>query len=433
MGRLKMEYAALSSVQVNRAKQHAILSACWGSLSAGLINDSPIVMIMAEKMNAGPALTLMTTSLISLAYSIMLLPMGYIAAKLGYGRTIKQCSFLGFLIILLVCFSPSFGGWGPAVMLMAIAAYGITMSAYNAAWFPFIDNFLPKDQRHSFFGTMRFCWQGCSVCFFFVCGLLIGKSPSMFALQVVVFVSALGLLGRIYHVSKVPQPNRKPEEVKFRIGLTDAVRNKALSGYSAYLCFLYLFCFATQPVAFVYIKNGLEIPANIVVIISALALTGSIIGFLVSGILINAIRSRKVIVISHLTFVFINISMFFINGNSFFHIALITILLFINAFMLSMVSITTTSEMLTLATPWNRAMSMAYCGSFYSLGSGCARLISSLILGSGMLAPLWTYKSFTFTNFQTLFLFNSAALLFACLLLVMVPAVFPKGKYRYTI
>ncbi len=428
-----MEYNALSTSQVSRARQHAILSSCWGAISAGLINDSPIIMIMAEKMNAGPALTLMTTSLISLAYSVMLLPMGYVAAKLGYARTIMQCSFLGFLMILLVCFSPAFGSWGPGVMLAAIAAYGITMSAYTAAWFPFIDNFLPKGQRHSFFGTMRFCWQGCSVCFFFVCGLLIGKTPSMFALQLVVFISALGMLGRIYHVSKVPQARQKAEGVKFFLGLTDALRNKALSGYSAYLCFLYLFCFATQPVAFVYIKNGLEIPANIVVIISALALSGSIIGFLVSGTVINVIRSRKVIVISHLSFISINICLFFINGNSFFHIAAITALLFVNAFMLSLLSVTTTSEMLALSTSWNRAMSMAYCGSFYSLGSGCARLLSSLVLGSGMLAPAWAYKSLNFTNYQTLFLFNSAALGFACLLLVMVPAVFPKGKYRYTI
>ncbi len=423
----------LSSQQLAQAKMHITFSACFGALSAGVINDSPIIMIMAEKMNAGPALSLVTTGLIPLAYAIMLVPMGFVAAKLGYRRTILTFTSLAFCAMLLVTFSPWGGISGPAVMLLGILLYGLFMSAYNAAWFPLIDNVLPKDQRHTFFGYMRFAWQGCSVLFIFVCGLLIGKDPSMFALQLVALISALGLLGRIFHVSRVPQPSEKSEPVKFLLGLGDTLRNKALSGYSVYLCFLYLFCFSTQPLTFIYIKNGLNIPANIVVIVSALALAGSIIGFLVSGLIINRLKLRPVMVACHLMFVVINLILFTINGNSELHIALITLLLFINAFTLSLVSITTTGEMLALSTPWNRAMSMAYCGSFYSLGSGGARLLSSLILGSGMLAPTWTLGSKVFSNYQTLFLLNGCALIFVCLLLILVPAVFPKGKYRYTI
>ncbi len=170
-----------------------------------------------------------------------------------------------------------------------------------------------------------------------------------------------------------------------------------------------------------------------VVIVSAVALAGSILGFLASGLLINRLKLRPVMVSCHIVFIFINLCMFGISGSSLFHISLITLLLFINAFMLSLVSITTTSEMLSLSTPWNRAMSMAYCGSFYSLGSGGARLLSSLILGSGMLAPAWSLGGRAITDYQTLFLFNGCALIFACLLLVLVPAVFPGGSYRYTI
>lgn len=423
----------LSAPQLNLAKMHIILSACFGALSSGLIGDSPIIMIMAEKMNAGPALSLVTTGLIPLAYAIMLLPMGFLSAKLGYRRTILGFTMLGFGAMLLVTFSPWGGVSGPLVMLTGIFLYGIFMAAYNAAWFPFIDNILPKEQRHSFFGYMRFSWQGFSVLFIFACGLLIGKSPSMFALQAVTLIATLGLLGRVFHVWQIPQPSEKSEPVKFLLGLGDAIGNKALSGYSVYLCFLYLFCFSTQPLAFIYVKNGLNIPANIVVIISALALAGSILGFLVSGLIINRLKLRPVMVSCHIAFIIINLCLFGIGGAGAFHIFLITLLLFVNAFMLSLVSITTTGEMLSLSTPWNRAMSMAYCGSFYSLGSGGARLLSSLILGSGMLAPYWSIGSRVFTDYQTLFLFNGCALIFACLLLVIVPAVFPRGSYRYTI
>ncbi len=423
----------LSPRQLGIAKMHVIFSACFGALSSGLIGDSPIIMIMAEKMHAGPALSLVTTALIPLSYAVMLLPMGFLAAKLGYRKTILTFTLLGFCAMLLVTFSSWGGISGPTIMLTGIFLYGVFLSAYNAAWFPFLDNILPKEQRHSFFGYMRFSWQGSNVLFIFICGLLIGKTPSMFALQTVTLIATLGLLGRILHVWQIPQPSEKSEPVRFLVGVGDAIRNKALSGYSVYLCFLYLFSFSTQPLAFIYVKNGLNIPANLVVIVSALALAGAILGFLTSGMIINRLKLRPVMVACHLTFIVINLSMFLISGNSVYHIALITLLLFINAFMLSLVSITTTSEMLGLSTPWNRAMSMAYCGSFYSLGSGGARLLSSLILGSGMLAPTWTLGSQVFSNYQTLFLFNGCSLIFACLLLVLVPAVFPKGKYRYTI
>jgi len=424
---------AYSALEISRAKYHAIISACFGSLSAGLIGDSPVIMIMAEKMNAGQMISLMTTSLIPLAYFVMLLPMGWIAARLGYRRTIISFTAAGFILMTLLSFSPQFGIASKSVMMFSIAGFGVCMAAYNAAWFPFIDNFLPKNQRPEFFGNLRFCWQSFSVLFFFICGMMLGKSPAMWSLQLVVLIATFGLLGRIIHVMQIPQYAEKPEPVKFLIGLTDVLRNKALTGYSVYLCFLYLFCFATQPVAFLYVKNALNIPANIVIVISAIALSGSIIGFLAAGKIINKVSTYRVIVVSHLLFILINFGMFLTGGNSWLSIALITMLLLINSLMLSLISVTTTSEMFVMSSGWNRAMSMAFCGCLYSLGSGCARMMSSLIIGSGMLAENWVIGARQFSNYQTIFLFNGCALLFVCLMLLMVPAVFPKGKYRYIV
>ena len=74
---------------------------------------------------------------------------------------------------------------------------------------------------------------------------------------------------------------------------------------------------------------------------------------------------------------------------------------------------------------------MAVCGSFSSIGGGLSRVITSVILGAGILAPEWHIKGIKFCHYQTLFLIYAVCILFAAMLLVIVPAVVPKGKYAY--
>ena len=90
------------------------------------------------------------------------------------------------------------------------------------------------------------------------------------------------------------------------------------------------------------------------------------------------------------------------------------------SFTFASASIASTSEMMALATPGNKAMAMAFCGTFYYGGSGLSRLISSLVLGSGLLAPQWSIGAMRICHYQTLFL-------------VVVPAIFPKGEYVYDV
>jgi hypothetical protein len=74
---------------------------------------------------------------------------------------------------------------------------------------------------------------------------------------------------------------------------------------------------------------------------------------------------------------------------------------------------------------------MAVCGSFSAAGGGLSRGISSLILGAGILAPQWTMGNMKFCHYQTLFLIYAVCIMFAAMLLIIVPAVVPKGKYSY--
>jgi hypothetical protein len=84
-----------------------------------------------------------------------------------------------------------------------------------------------------------------------------------------------------------------------------------------------------------------------------------------------------------------------------------------------------------MASPENKAVSMAFCGTFYAAGMGGSRLLTSLVLGAGLLAVKWNIGSMEINHYQTLFLFFGCAITFVCLMLVLVPAVFPKSNYSY--
>lgn len=157
-------------------------------------------------------------------------------------------------------------------------------------------------------------------------------------------ISAVGLLARIYYIGKIPDGHQEKENTLFGDGIADALSNKSLSGFSVYICCLYLAAYSTLPLTFIYIKKYLMVADNIIIVISS---------------------------------------------------------------------------------------SMAFCGSCYAAGVGGSRLLTSLILGSGILAPEWFLGSIKFSHYQTLFLVYGCAITFVCLLLVLVPAIFPKGNYRY--
>ena len=112
---------------------------------------------------------------------------------------------------------------------------------------------------------------------------------------------------------------------------------------------------------------------------------------------------------------------------------LIGLIIFIYSFTFACANISSSSEMMAIATPGNKVMAMAFCNAFYYGGCGLSRLMSSLIIGSGALAAEWTLGATVFTNYQTLFLMYAVCVVFAASLLVVVPAIFPKGEYIYAI
>ncbi|MFZ2658703.1 MAG: hypothetical protein WAX69_27475, partial [Victivallales bacterium] len=185
----------LTASQRLSAKHDAIKSACWGSLSSVMIQDSAIIILFATILGAGDMLSMVTTSTQGIASCLLLIPAAYLSVKIGYGKAIMIFTAVGAVMIMLLAISPWFGEWGKPVMLLSIIMFSMCMTAYVAAWFPLMDGFLLKEDRSEFFGVMRFSWQTFAALFCFVCGLIIGKTPQAWMLQIIIVITALGLLG----------------------------------------------------------------------------------------------------------------------------------------------------------------------------------------------------------------------------------------------
>ncbi|MFA6104152.1 MAG: MFS transporter [Victivallaceae bacterium] len=421
----------LTLEQRSGAKRDSIKSACYGALSSVMIQDSAIIILFATILGAGDMLSMITTSTQGIASCLLLVPAAFLSGKLGYKKTIMQFTAIGAVMIMLLAACPWFHGYAKAVLLLSIIMFSVCMTVYAAAWFPLLDGFLVKSDRSDFFGVMRFSWQTFAVIFCFVCGLIIGKNPEIWMLQVIIAVSGLGLLGRMYYIGRIPDGHQEKENISFTEGISEAIANKSLAGFSVYICCLYLAAYSTPPLTFIYIKKSLLVADNIIIIISSIALVGTLLGFLTAGKIIDKIGIKRMLLCIHFFFAFVNLTLFFIGTYSVFNLILITALLATYGFAAACSSIAISTEMMELASPNNKAMSMAFCGSCFSAGTGGSRLLASLILGSGMLAPEWFIGTMKISHYQTLFLVYGCAILFVCLLLVLVPAIFPKGNYRY--
>ncbi len=417
-------------------ERNATLSTCFGAMGDVTLSDSAIIILFAQMLGAGDMYSMLTTSLLPLFNGLCIIPMAFVAEKTGYQKLILRITMLAAFAYYMVVASPFFGGgkFSVSVMILMLVLFAFCNTGYLAGWYPMLDTFLLPERRSFYLSSMRFSWQLSSAVFLCAAGIFVGENPSLQRLQLVLLIAATLFLGRIFFIARIPRIKaEKTGLYGFHDGLCIALANKPLAGYSVYLFILNLAAYGTLPLATIYLKKHLHAPDNLIVLISGLSMIGMLLGSIGSGRIITRWGIKNTLLGIHITFALVNSALFFIGEWNCLTGILTALLMMAYSFTFAAASIASTSEMMALATPGNKAMAMAFCGTFYYTGSGLSRLISSLVLGSGMLAPQWRIGSMSICHYQTLFLVYSVLIVFAAIFLVVVPAVFPKGEYVYDV
>ena len=423
---------------IGKAKRNCALACCCTAMGDVPFTDAAIIILYANALGAGDGFTMVTTSLVACVMGALSIPAAWLTLRMkSYQLVIIQATAFSLLMFGGIVCAPYFGRGGVQMLILFLILFAVFHTVYVSAWYPLLDTFLTHDTRSRYLGNMRFSWQLSSSVLLFLIGLYIGKSPSMGQLQLVMLFCMAIFAFKFWFIAKVPNFRHREEKVmNFRLGLATALANKSLSGYSVYQFILNLAAYGTIPLVTLYLKRALHAPDNVIVFISSITLAGMLIGSLCAGPMIQRFGIRNVFLFVHVMYAVTNFSLFFMGKgvlpDTLLYIV-ITGLQFLYSFTFACANISSSSEMMALATPGNKVMAMAFCNSFYCAGQGLSRILTSAILGSGILAPFWVCGGRTFCHYQTIFLMYGICILFAATLLIVVPAVFPKGKYIYAI
>lgn len=410
--------------EARRNMRLAITSTCWGELPSVIVKDSGIIVIFTALIGASEMVSVMSTALQDLALCLFMLPWAALSDRLGVKRQISLAMYVSVVALFVSVCSPWAQGWASSVLLGSLTIYAIAMSAYLAAWLPLLEQVVPPAVRGLFFGRMRFAWQLTSTVFILASSWFVGRYATIGRLQLIIVLAAVASLGRIFYVNRIVlKPIKESPPMRLYDAIRDVLANRSLTGFGVYLFFLYTAANAAIPVVIVFARNDLHLADSLVIVLSAVAMGGLIIGFLIGGRLVQRYGVKALLLATHIGFAVLNISLLTIHSGGIGSVIKLATILAAYGILLASASIAVSSELLALASPTNKAVSIAFGYSLYSAGLGVSRALASLVLGSGILSEQWQIGTIVFTRYHSLFLANAVGVFLAMALLVFVPAV----------
>lgn len=424
--------SSLSSSERKRARINAYASTWFGSFSEVMMDSSAIIILFITMLEGSETLTMFSTSLSGIAFMFLMIPCASLVNKMGLKRSVSVGCYMGCAGYLIMAAAPFFGmDLAKYVVMFGCFIYCVSRPIYGATWYPLLDNFLCPSERASFFGFMRFSYMMLSGVIFFIIGLMMGAKPPVWLMQLIIGITGLLLLGRKVYVDKFPAADKPCEAYELRKPLSISIKNGPLVGFSIYVCCITAAYCSIVPLTFIYMKKQLFLGDNVIQVISALSIGGSICGFFAYGNLLKLMGMKTLQVIVHAIFIVIPLLMFFcgegIPGLPY----VIASFLFICNFAAACFLCCFSMESLALARPGNKIMAIAFSSTYSNIGTACGRIGTSLLLGSGMLVSSWSARNMSFCKFQSLFIIYSALALFFLILLICIPSVVPKHEDYY--
>ncbi|OQA81804.1 MAG: Major Facilitator Superfamily protein [Lentisphaerae bacterium ADurb.Bin242] len=425
----------LSGPERKHAQRLAIGSALFGCVSEVLFESSPVIIIYLAMLHGSDGFSMFSSSIPGIALTLLLVPSSWVTERLGLKRSVGITCYAGTAALFLIALAPVFGAgaWARGIVIAGCFLLAFTRPLFTAAWFPILDNILLPEERGDFFGKMRLFYMALSTLLLFFLGLLAERQPPAWMFQLFFVLLGFMILGRKLLIDRIPTgrgdgiPEQRNDLGK---ALSICLKNSALTGYSVYVVFLTFAALAYAPLVFIYLKTGLRTGSNIIMIVSALSMGGTLTGYFFAGRLLKCFGTKKIQVAVHLTYIGVLLGLG-CCGEQAWSIPVISVLMFTGGFAFSCFFVCLSAEMLALARPDNRTMAVAFCNTFNYLGWTLSRLGVSAVLGSGLLAANWEMGAFRVSSFQTLFFFFGFFLIFGLTTLVLVPSVVPVREDYY--
>ena len=180
-----------------------------------------------------------------------------------------------------------------------------------------------------------------------------------------------------------------------------------------------------------YLKQYVGLPAGPVQIFSTVGIAGGILGYFCYGFLLKKLKLKGMELITHFIFILTAFAMFLLQKDMPYFLWLTGTAYFLTSFGASTYLCNSSTEMLALAPPGNKPMTMAFQQTYQYIGMAVGRTGTSLILGLNLLAPVWNIGSISFSFYQTLFLLYGIIAAVSLLVLPTLPSITTKRHDYY--
>ena len=395
----------LTEEERRRSRFYATTSAMFGCISEQVIDSNTIIILYIMILGGSRSFALFSSSVSAFAHAFTSIPFAYIIARTGLRKCYTFAVFLGITSFLVMVFAPYAGDAAKYIVVISCLVYSCSRPLYSATWYPLLNNFLRPHDRVPFFGTMRVLYMLLNTCLLFLLGKLMGAKPPIWLMQVAIAFAGITLFGRKVCMDKLPiDPTAKREDVHFPASIIAIRKSPRLIGFACLMFYLDLFVLAAIPLATIYMKTVLQLPASTIMYATSTNLIGVIFGNFIMKFTVRKFGLFWFQLRTHLIFLFVIGFLIFVHEGNSWNLPLLFASFFLNGVGYASLLCLGSTRQLSLGQPDNRVISMAFVTSMQNLGTFLGRIGVTIALSTGALATSWNYKGFTFTNFHTLFI-----------------------------
>ena len=411
---------------------YAYASTWFGCFADVMMDSTALIVIYFVLLNTGNSLIMFSSAITGLVQIPLLIPASMLVDRYGVKRIVRLSCFMscsGYCIMALAPFAGSTAA--QYVMLAGVFLFSASRPIWSSSWYPVLSDILLPEERGTFLGRMRFSYYILTGTVFYFVGLLMGKNPPVWYLQVATAVTGILALGRYMFINKIKLSEYRNNKFDLKKSFSISIHNSPLIGFSTYCCFFSLAISAIIPLALIYLKQSLGFDAGTVQKLSTMGIVGSVSGFLLYGWVQKKLGMRNLQIGVHILWIVVALGFFCCFKGMPLLMPLTGLLLFLSYLGIAWFNCCFSQECLALSRPGNTAMAAALANTYNNIGNAAGRTAGSLLLGHGVLSSSWVWNNLTVTNFQSIFLFCAAGAVFCLVQLFNLPSVIPTHEDYY--
>ncbi len=288
----------LSAAERHRAQKHALLAHLVGSFATSVMAGAYMMLFATDVLHFNP-LTIATIVACTPLITIMRLPMVGPVRRLGRVRAIKIGRIFEIFSILLLLLFPT-NLLTPVIFATIIFIFlGASELGIGLVWQSLLRDYTTQEDRGRFFARMRFSFTTTGLVLNGIIIVLVGKAVTEDIYKGLLLVCLLGIFNSWFWINFLPDLEAREKLSGDSLGakgpsIWNIIRHSPLMRLP--LLVTLLTTAASLPLAVIYFRQMLHVPANLVALFIFFSTAGSALFYFLWGRLADTIGFRPMLI-----------------------------------------------------------------------------------------------------------------------------------------